>query len=102
MLAIQLLMHKDTVGAARSSYVVYHTSYSLTVADEDQMGEDFVGRYSPTSIRLLQFILIPVQAGFLTNLVSVFPSLATRPLYLMGESYGGTFIVSSIICSSNC
>ena len=50
MLAIQLPMHKDTVGAARSSYVAYHTSYSLTVADEDQMGEDFVGRSSPTSI----------------------------------------------------
>ncbi|KAI0349727.1 alpha/beta-hydrolase [Trametes cingulata] len=42
------------------------------VADEDQMGDDFL--------------------GFLSNLVSVFPSLATRPLYLTGESYAGTFI----------
>ncbi|KAI0366274.1 alpha/beta-hydrolase [Pilatotrama ljubarskyi] len=42
------------------------------IADEDQMGEDFL--------------------GFLSNLVSVFPSLATRPLYLTGESYAGTFI----------
>lgn len=26
------------------------------------------------------------------NLVTVFPSLATRPFYLTGESYGGRFI----------
>lgn len=27
--------------------------------------------------------------GFLANLVKVFPSLATRPLHLTGESYAG-------------
>ncbi|KAI0327526.1 alpha/beta-hydrolase [Cubamyces sp. BRFM 1775] len=42
------------------------------VADEDQMAEDFL--------------------GFLRNLVKIFPSLATRPLYLTGESYAGTYI----------
>ncbi|KAJ6518365.1 alpha/beta-hydrolase [Mycena vulgaris] len=42
------------------------------VSDEDQTGEDFV--------------------GFLSNLVKVFPSLATRPLFLTGESYAGTYI----------
>ncbi|OCH83865.1 alpha/beta-hydrolase [Obba rivulosa] len=42
------------------------------IADEDQMGQDFV--------------------GFLSNLVQVFPGLATRPLYLTGESYAGTYI----------
>ncbi|EIW57736.1 alpha/beta-hydrolase [Trametes versicolor FP-101664 SS1] len=42
------------------------------VPDEDQTGEDFV--------------------GFLSNLVKVFPSLATRPLFLTGESYAGTYI----------
>ncbi|OJT10630.1 Carboxypeptidase sxa2 [Trametes pubescens] len=42
------------------------------VDDEDQVAHDFL--------------------GFLTNLVKVFPSLATRPLYLMGESYAGMFI----------
>ncbi|TDL15660.1 alpha/beta-hydrolase [Rickenella mellea] len=42
------------------------------IADEDQMGEDFM--------------------AFLTNLVKVFPSLAIRPLYLTGESYAGTYI----------
>ncbi|KAH9913993.1 alpha/beta-hydrolase [Epithele typhae] len=42
------------------------------VADEDQMGTDFM--------------------GFLSNLVKVFPSLATRPLHLTGESYAGTYI----------
>ncbi|KAI0344359.1 alpha/beta-hydrolase [Trametopsis cervina] len=42
------------------------------VADEDQMGLDFF--------------------GFLTNLVKVFPSLKTRPFYLTGESYAGTYI----------
>ncbi|KAI0694640.1 alpha/beta-hydrolase [Cerioporus squamosus] len=42
------------------------------VPDEDQTGEDFV--------------------GFLSNLVQVFPSLATRPLFLTGESYAGTYI----------
>ncbi|KAG6897814.1 hypothetical protein C0992_010618 [Termitomyces sp. T32_za158] len=30
--------------------------------------------------------------GFLSNLVKVFPSLATRPLYLTGESYSGYYI----------
>ncbi|KAG6866596.1 hypothetical protein C0991_002084 [Blastosporella zonata] len=42
------------------------------VADEDQVGADFM--------------------GFLANLVKVFPSLATRPLYLTGESYSGYYI----------
>ena len=32
------------------------------------------------------------QFGFLSNLVKVFPSLRTRPLYLIGESYAGTYI----------
>ncbi|KDR80630.1 hypothetical protein GALMADRAFT_240974 [Galerina marginata CBS 339.88] len=40
--------------------------------DEDQIGRDFM--------------------GFLGNLVKVFPSLATRPLYLTGESYAGQYI----------
>ena len=31
--------------------------------------------------------------GFLDNLVKVFPSLKTRPLYLTGESYAGMYIV---------
>ncbi|KAI0254636.1 Alpha/Beta hydrolase protein [Lactifluus subvellereus] len=30
--------------------------------------------------------------GFLSNLVKVFPSLATRPLYLAGEDYAGVYI----------
>ncbi|GJE98044.1 serine carboxypeptidase-like protein [Phanerochaete sordida] len=42
------------------------------VADEDQMGQDFM--------------------NFLANLVKVFPSLKTRPLHLTGESYAGTYI----------
>ncbi|PIL24661.1 hypothetical protein GSI_12545 [Ganoderma sinense ZZ0214-1] len=42
------------------------------VHDEDEVGRDFM--------------------GFLENLVKVFPSLATRPLYLTGESYAGTYI----------
>ncbi|OSD04770.1 alpha/beta-hydrolase [Trametes coccinea BRFM310] len=42
------------------------------VHDEDEMGRDFM--------------------GFLENLVKVFPSLKTRPLYLTGESYAGTYI----------
>ncbi|KAF9461223.1 Alpha/Beta hydrolase protein [Collybia nuda] len=42
------------------------------VANEDQMGADFM--------------------GFLANLVKVFPSLATRPLHLTGESYAGVYI----------
>jgi len=42
------------------------------VKDEDEMGQDFM--------------------GFLENLVKVFPSLKTRPFYLTGESYAGTYI----------
>ncbi|KAJ7715446.1 Alpha/Beta hydrolase protein [Mycena metata] len=42
------------------------------VTDEDQMGADFM--------------------GFLANLVKVFPTLATRPLHLTGESYAGMYI----------
>ncbi|KAF9269106.1 alpha/beta-hydrolase [Marasmius fiardii PR-910] len=42
------------------------------VADEDQIGQDFM--------------------GFLSNLVKVFPNLAGRPLHLTGESYAGTYI----------
>ncbi|KAK0202661.1 Alpha/Beta hydrolase protein [Desarmillaria ectypa] len=42
------------------------------VADEDQVGKDFM--------------------GFLENFVKVFPSLATRPLYITGESYAGVYI----------
>lgn len=42
------------------------------VASEDQMAADFM--------------------GFLANLVKVFPSLATRPLHLTGESYAGVYI----------
>ncbi|KAL5537214.1 hypothetical protein ACEPAF_1037 [Sanghuangporus sanghuang] len=42
------------------------------IVDEDQMGEDFL--------------------NFLRNLVRIFPSLASRPLLLTGESYAGTYI----------
>ncbi|GJE99869.1 carboxypeptidase [Phanerochaete sordida] len=41
-------------------------------ADEEQVASDFV--------------------GFLDNLVKVFPSLATRPLFITGESYAGRYI----------
>ncbi|KAI0773275.1 alpha/beta-hydrolase [Trametes elegans] len=54
--------------------VGYSTADSAGYAqDEDQVGTDFM--------------------GFLTNLVKVFPSLQTRPLYLTGESYAGTYIL---------
>ncbi|KAI0083861.1 Alpha/Beta hydrolase protein [Irpex rosettiformis] len=42
------------------------------ILNEDQMGSDFL--------------------NFLRNLVKIFPSLATRPLLLTGESYAGTYI----------
>ncbi|KAJ7890888.1 alpha/beta-hydrolase [Mycena olivaceomarginata] len=42
------------------------------VPDEDQLGRDFV--------------------EFLSNIVAIFPSLASRPLYLAGESYAGVYI----------
>src|SRR5258705_141160 len=32
--------------------------------------------------------------GFLKNLFHVFPTLTTRPLYLIGESYAGMYVVS--------
>ncbi|KAG7094004.1 hypothetical protein E1B28_007634 [Marasmius oreades] len=42
------------------------------VADEDQIGQDFM--------------------GFLGNLLKVFPNLAGRPLHITGESYAGQYI----------
>ncbi|KAF7799721.1 hypothetical protein EIP86_010963 [Pleurotus ostreatoroseus] len=48
--------------------------------------------------------LIKVQVGFLSNLVKVFPSLASRPFYLTGESYAGRYIpyiAQAIFSSSN-
>ncbi|KAI0300162.1 Alpha/Beta hydrolase protein [Multifurca ochricompacta] len=42
--------------------------------------------------------------GFLSNLVKVFPSLATRPLYLAGEDYAGvyiSYISKALLTSSN-
>lgn len=42
------------------------------IADDDQMAQDFL--------------------GFLGNLVKVFPTLATRPLIITGESYAGNWI----------
>jgi carboxypeptidase D len=35
--------------------------------------------------------------GFLGNLAKIFPSLATRPLYIIGESYAGVYIVGSFL-----
>ncbi|KAF8202232.1 Alpha/Beta hydrolase protein [Pholiota molesta] len=53
--------------------VGYSTSDATGYApDEDQIGKDFM--------------------GFLSNLVKVFPSLATRPLHITGESYAGQYI----------
>lgn len=64
------------------------------VFDEDEMGRDFVSSSAPLSSLFCRLNAILVQMGFLENLVKVFPSLATRPLYLTGESYAGTYIVS--------
>lgn len=46
--------------------------------------------------------LRPSQMGFLGNLVKVFPSLASRPLHLTGESYAGTYIASSHLWINEC
>jgi carboxypeptidase D len=60
------------------------------VYDEDQMAADFV--------RFDRFLVVKysciTQMGFLENFIKVFPDLATRPLYLTGESYAGMYIVS--------
>lgn len=42
--------------------------------------------------------------GFLSNLVKIFPSLATRPLYLAGEDYAGvyiSYISKALLATSN-
>ncbi|KAJ7721105.1 alpha/beta-hydrolase [Mycena metata] len=65
------------------------TGYSTSdtesyVANENQVAQDFL--------------------GFLSNMVKIFPSLATRPLYLMGESYAGRYIpyiTKAIFSTSN-
>ena len=59
------------------------------VANSEQMSEDFV---RPLSI-LQHGKSHRFQLGFLGNLVKVFPSLATRPLFLAGESYAGRWVV---------
>ena len=38
-----------------------------------------------------------IQMGFLENFIKVFPDLATRPLYIAGESYAGMYIVSTTL-----
>lgn len=57
-----------------------------------RLRESLLRAFSRT--RALGLNAIVAQMGFLENLVKVFPSLATRPLYLTGESYAGTYIVS--------
>ena len=50
-----------------------------------------------SSVDITVFIGCPLtfaQFRFLANLVKVFPSLRTRPLYLVGKSYAGTYIAS--------
>ncbi|KAI0322891.1 Alpha/Beta hydrolase protein [Amylostereum chailletii] len=52
--------------------------------DEDEIASDFV--------------------GFLSNLVKIFPSLAERPLYLVGEDYSGvyvSYIAKALMASSS-
>jgi carboxypeptidase C (cathepsin A) len=39
--------------------------------------------------------------GFLTNLVQVFPALATRPLHIAGESYAGASIALFLLILSH-
>ena len=60
------------------------------------MAADFVSTNTSNLNTHLHAYLSPLQFGFLGNLVKVFPSLATRPLYLVGESYAGVYIVSDI------
>ncbi len=48
---------------------------------------------------LCEPLLTRLQFGFLSNLVKVFPGLATRPLHLTGESYAGTYIVRPSVTS---
>ncbi|KAJ7812365.1 alpha/beta-hydrolase [Mycena olivaceomarginata] len=63
----------DTIWVDQPIGTGFSTSDSTGyVSDEDQTGEDFI--------------------GFLSNLAKVFPSLATRPLFLTGESYAGMYI----------
>ncbi|KAJ7878005.1 alpha/beta-hydrolase [Mycena olivaceomarginata] len=63
----------DTIWVDQPVGTGFSTSDSTGyIPDEDQTGEDFI--------------------GFLSNLVKVFPSLATRPLFLTGESYAGMYI----------
>ncbi|KAJ7778367.1 alpha/beta-hydrolase [Mycena metata] len=63
----------DTFWVDQPVGVGYGTSDSTGyVQSEDQTGRDFV--------------------EFLSNLVKIFPSLAKRPLHLIGESYAGTYI----------
>ena len=40
-------------------------------------------------------LMYDCQMGFLDNFVKVFPNLASRPLYITGESYAGMYIVST-------
>ncbi|KAF7378053.1 Carboxypeptidase [Mycena sanguinolenta] len=63
----------DTIWVDQPVGTGYSTSDTTGYApNQDQIGLDFV--------------------GFLSNMVKIFPSLATRPLYLMGESYAGKYI----------
>lgn len=67
--------------------------HSLWWRPDGSRFREFINYYDHTD----SLIVTSPKLNFLHNLVKIFPSMASRPLLLTGESYAGTYIVSSLV-----
>ncbi|KAG9311810.1 Alpha/Beta hydrolase protein [Chiua virens] len=88
-----LLFENGPIRVQSNSVVANQYSWT-TIADHIWIDQPVYVLYSGSY--QLKIMLTDRQMGFLDNFIKVFPNLATRPLYIIGESYAGTFIVSAI------
>ncbi|KAJ7049393.1 Alpha/Beta hydrolase protein, partial [Mycena amicta] len=89
-----IVVTKDSLGP--NNYSWHDIADIFFVDDPVGTGYSTVGRggYPDSQDRAASNFL-----GFLDNLVKVLPGVATRPLYLVGESYAGRFIPYYILKS---
>lgn len=83
----------DSNGYGKSTSQIAALIYTYIALDSRQRRRSWCGLCKIVNHLYRSSSFIHPQVGFLSNLVKVFPSLATRPLYLTGESYAGRYIV---------